>query len=53
MENDKEDLLKMYKKVLRCKVCKKYYGTDLGDDTKMCPNCLRKLRKGKIGVKNE
>ena len=42
------DLLKYYKYVKICKLCKKEYGLDSDTEKKLkdvCPNCRTKLRK--------
>ena len=33
------DLDKYYKKVNKCRLCNKEYGTDAKVDNKLCPNC--------------
>lgn len=48
MNDDKDDLLKYYKTVITCKLCKRLYGCDyLEHENMVCPVCSLKLTNKK------
>jgi hypothetical protein len=50
---DKQEILKYYKRVVKCILCLKNYGSDYPYDNRICPPCDQKLMNSNEKEKKE
>lgn len=52
-EEERKELKKYFKRVIKCSVCKHIYGSDGKKDNGLCPTCDNKFKQATMKKKKE